>query len=409
MNRTAVPGHSLVLVGGGHAHVEVVRRLGSQPLPKARVTLVSPAPTTPYSGMLPGLVAGHYSVEETRVKLRPLCESAGVEFVQAPIHGLDLPRRQILFRDLPPLPFDTLSLNTGSTPALESIPGANRVGFPIKPVDRFLASWADQSHQIVDRAAAGQPTAVVVVGSGAGGVELLFALRWRLRALAAARPGTFDRISFHLVTSAEVPLADHGRAVQRLVARALEHQGIRIHAAHRVVGASDTSLLCANGRRIPFDALCWALHAAPPPWIDGTGLAVDSMGFIAVSPALQSVSHPDVFAAGDVAAVLEHPRPKSGVFAVRQGPPLAENLRRAALGRAPFPFRPRTRALNLITTGDRHAIASYGPWAMAGRWVWTWKDRIDRRWIRRYQRQPAAGDRSTPAPGSPAPNRGNPG
>jgi selenide,water dikinase len=392
--------HDLVLVGGGHSHVAVLKRFGMHPLPGARLTLVSNTAAAPYSGMLPGLIAGHYAPAEAHVELRPLCRFANAQFIQAPITGIDPNQRRLLFRDRPPIGFDTLSINTGSTPSLHHIPGALDHGLPVKPVDRFLQRWAALRDRLAQAPAPGLPTRVVVVGGGAGSVELIFAIRHRwLVDLAHHAAPAAPRPEFHLVTAARNPLPTHSRAVQRLTERALLRQGIRVHTERRVLEALTDVLLCADGSRIPFDALIWATHASPAPWVATSGLATDPSGFIAVTPTLQSTSHPFIFAAGDIAAVLEHPRPKSGVFAVRQGPPLAENLRRAVCGALPAPFIPQSRALNLLSTGDRHAIASYGSLALAGRWVWTMKDWIDRRWMRAYQELPMS--RASDAAGVP--------
>ncbi len=381
--------HDLVLVGGGHAHVAVLKRFGMHPLPGARITLVSNTSAAPYSGMLPGLIAGHYQSGEAHVELRPLCRFANAQFIQAPITGLDLNHRQLRFRDRPPIGFDTLSINTGSTPSLQSIPGAVDHGLAVKPVDRFLEGWAALRDRLAHRPAPGVRWRVVVVGGGAGSVELIFAIRHRWLADLAHSPGPgAPRPEFHLVTAAKNPLPTHSRAVQRLTERALLRQDIQVHTGRRVMEALPDALVCTDGSRIPFDALVWATHASPAPWVATSGLATDPSGFIAVTTTLQSTSHPFIFAAGDIASVVHHPRPKSGVFAVRQGPPLAENLRRAVCGVSPRPFIPQSRALNLLSTGDRHAIASYGSFALAGRWVWTIKDWIDRRWMRTYQELP---------------------
>lgn len=382
-------GHDLVLVGGGHAHVAVLKRLGMHPLPGARITLVSNTSAAPYSGMLPGLIAGHYQPSEAHVELRPLCRFANAQFIQAPITGLDLDHRKLRFRDRPPIGFDTLSINTGSTPSLHGIPGALDHGLPVKPVDRFLQGWAALRDRLAQLPAPGVRWRVVVVGGGAGSVELIFAIRhrWLVDLANGLGPGA-PRPEFHLVTASKNPLPTHSGAVQRFTERALLRQDIQVHTERRVVEALPDALVCSDGSRIPFDALIWATHASPAPWVATSGLATDAAGFIAVTPTLQSTSHPFLFAAGDIASVVDHPRPKSGVFAVRQGPPLAENLRRLACGASPLPFIPQSRALNLLSTGDRHAIASYGSLALAGRWVWRIKDWIDRRWMRAYQELP---------------------
>ena len=383
--------HDLVLVGGGHAHVAVLKRFGMDPPPGTRITLVSNTSAAPYSGMLPGLIAGHYSPHEAHVELRPLCRFANAQFIQAPITGLDLDHRHLQFRDRPPIGFDTLSINTGSTPSLQQISGALHHGIAIKPVDRFFQGWAALRDRLAQPPAPGVATRVVVVGGGASSVELIFAIRHRWLIDLSHGPGPGATLpEFHLVTAASNPLPTHGRAVQRLTERELLRQAIQVHTERWVVEALPDALVCADGSRIPFDALIWATHASPAPWVATSGLATDAAGFIAVTPTLQSTSHPFIFAAGDIASVVDHARPKSGVFAVRQGPPLAENLRRIASGASPLPFIPQSRSLNLLSTGDRHAIASYGSLALAGRWVWRIKDWIDRRWMRAYQELPGS-------------------
>lgn len=388
MKVAASPQHNLVLLGGGHAHVAVLKRFGMAPMPQVRLTLVSPVSAAPYSGMLPGLVAGHYRPEDAHVELGPLCRFARAEFVRNPAIGLDPARRQVFLRDRPPLAFDTLSINTGSTPALDSIAGARHHGTAAKPVETLLAAWRQLHERRLDPAATARPLKVVVVGGGAGSVELVLAFEYRFR---TDRSNTFPlatAIEFHLVTAADVPIPTHGPAVRRSVARELARRGVHLHPGRRVVEALGDQLVCENGERIPYDALFWATSAQAPAWIAASGLATDTAGFVAVHPTLQSISHPSVFAAGDVASVIGHTRPKSGVFAVRQGPPLAENLRRWIRGDAPYPHFPQVRTLNLLATGDRHAIASYGPWTCSGRWVWRLKDWIDRRWMRAYQQLP---------------------
>ena len=107
-----------------------------------------------------------------------------------------------------------------------------------------------------------------------------------------------------------------------------------------------------------------------------------------VNDYLQSQSHDSVFGAGDVVAMANNPRPKAGVFAVRQGPPLTENLRRYLLKKPLIRYRPQRRFLKLVSTGDRHAVASRGRWSAEGRWVWRWKDWIDSRFMEKYQDLP---------------------
>jgi len=393
MRATDVPVlKDLVLLGGGHSHVTVLRRFGMRPLPGVRLTLISREIHAPYSGMLPGLVAGHYGFDDAHIDLAPLARFARARLVHAEVVGLDLAARRVLCRGRPPLVWDVLSIDTGAAPSVAGVPGAAGVVVPVKPIDRFLARWEEVRARC--RARAGE-THVGVVGAGAGGVELLLAVRHRLRRDLAAAGRRADHLRFHLVSATPEILPELPAAVRARFARILGARGIDVRTGRAVARVAPGRVWLAGGAELALDEILWVTTAGAPSWPREAGLAVDERGFVAVHPTLQSVSHAHVFAAGDVAAVEAHPRPKAGVFAVRQGPPLAANLRRRLRGRTPRPLTPQRRFLTLISTGDRYAVAARGEWSAEGRLVWRWKDWIDRRFIRRYTRLPAM---AAPAP-----------
>jgi selenide,water dikinase len=362
----------LVLAGGGHSHVEVLRRFALHSLPGVELTLISPDRFTPYSGMLPGLVAGHYSAEECHIDLARLAAAVRARFVTERVSAIDLRDRRIRCESGHSLSYDLLSLDIGSTPPLDDIVGAREHGIPVKPVDRFLAGW-----ERIEREARQRPLHVAVVGGGAGGVELTLSMQHGLRRAGAAA-------SFKVVTDGDVILPGHVAGVRRRMLRVLNARGVAVHARSRVVGLEQGTARLQDGTALTADAVVWATGASAPDWPRTSGLATQERGFVLVNENLQSVSHPEVFAAGDAATMVGHPRPKSGVYAVRQGPPLAENLRRALTGEKLEPYFPQPIALALIGTGDKYAIASWGPLAWAGEWVWRWKDRIDRPFMQRY-------------------------
>jgi len=374
----------LVLVGGGHSHVTVLRRFGMHPMPGVRLTLISRESHAPYSGMLPGLIAGHYEFDDAHIDLGPLTRFAGARFVHAEVVGLDLAGKRVLCRDRPPIAYDVLAIDSGAAPTMAEVPGAAEVVVPVKPIDRFLGHW----EALRERTLGGDVSSIGVVGGGAGGVELILAVAHRLRCEMRSKGGAAAKLRFHLVTDADEVLPTHNPKVRRRFARVLRRRKIEVLTACRVTSVAPGRLHCANGRELALDEILWVTSAGAPAWPRAAGLEVDERGFIAVDPNLRSVSHPEVFASGDVAAVLAHPRPKSGVFAVRQGKPLEANLRRALRGHALKPFAPQTRFLSLISTGNRYAVASRGTWAMAGHAVWWWKTWIDRRFMRRYNRLP---------------------
>jgi selenide,water dikinase len=364
----------LLLCGGGHTHVEVLRRFGLRPLAGVEIVLVSPNPRTPYSGMLPGLVAGHYRLDEVQFDLERIARFAGARFLRTLATGFDPGVRIATLADGATLEFDVASLDVGSRPP--TVPGAEAHATGVKPVERFLRVWSEW----LERARAGALRSLVVVGGGAGGVETLLSMQYRLEREA----GRAGAVECHLTTDAADVLADHAPRVQAILRRILADRRVALHLGSGVVRVEPGAALTATGRAVRGDAIVWATGAAPPPWLRDTGLALDAAGFAAVNDRLQSISHAHVFAAGDCATIAGHPRPKSGVYAVREGPPLAANLRAALTGAPLRRYLPQRHVLALVSTGDRYAVASRGGFAAEGAWVWRWKDWIDRRFMRRY-------------------------
>jgi selenide,water dikinase len=364
----------LVLIGGGHAHVEVLRRFGQAAAAEIEIVLISPARCATYSGMLPGLIAGHYARRDTQIDLERLGHAARARVMRDIAVGIDLERRVVLCAEGEEVSFDVASLDIGSISNTEPIRQAERIGLPVKPVERLLAGV----ESLIDEARR-RALDITVVGAGAGGIELAFALDYRLRRDAAEHAARFS-----IATLTPEILPGYAAAVRSRVRSALAQREIVVHVERRVVGVGDRGIALDNGERIAADRVIWVTGPAPVPWLQQSGLATDAAGFVLVNDRLQSISHPEVFAAGDVATMVDHPRPKSGVYAVRQGPPLTSNLRSALLGTPLRSFRPQRRALQLITTGERHAIAAWGELALAGAWVWRWKDWIDRRFVARY-------------------------
>lgn len=377
----------LLLVGGGHSHVEVLRRRALASDTGARVTLVSPSPSTAYSGMLPGLVAGLYDFAQTHIALPPLAAAAGARFVVDRVVGIDLDAKRARLAGGGTLPFDALSLDIGSVPAAP-MPGAAEHAVGVKPVDRFLAAW----DETINAARAGRVGTIAVVGGGAGGIEVLLAMQARL---AAELGATAPRVA--LLTDLSHLLPRHSTAVRRRVQRVLARRGIAVHLDAAAARIERDAVATRDGRRIAADRVFLATSAAAARWLAASGLSCDDAGFVSVDPYLRSASHPFVFAAGDCASQAGESYPKSGLYAVRQGPVLADNLRRHLRGEALSPFRPQRTALALLSTGDRRAIMSWGALAAEGAWVWWWKDAIDRRFMGRYRFPDAADVQGSPA------------
>jgi selenide, water dikinase len=381
----APPELDVVLIGGGHAHVEVLRSLAMNPVEELRLTVVARDTVTPYSGMLPGYLAGIYSHAEAHIDLRPICARSGARLIHANATGLDTEQRKVLFEDRPPLHFDLASLDIGSTPAASGIKGAGEHAIPVKPVDGFLDRW-----RAVEDALQGREEAfhLTVVGGGAGGLEVCLGLRHRL----LTQFGDDLALDVTLISDGATLLPRHGAGVRRRMEKALADAGVSVHKSKRVDAINADQVQCSDGTVVASDDTVLVTGAAPASWLGSTGLALDGDGFVAVDAMLRSTSHPFVWAAGDIAGYTPRPLIKNGVYAVRQGPLLASNLRRLARGEALETFKPQHRTMAMITTGERHAVASWGGISFQGDWVWRWKDRIDRRWMEKYQHLPVMAD-----------------
>lgn len=355
----------LVLLGGGHAHALVLRRLASYVSKHLEVVLVSPAATHTYSGMVPGVIAGHYAPGEAQIDLSRLAHAAAAEFVRNSVIALDAAEKQLLLADGATLSYDVASINVGSLPGFGGVPGAGAHATGVKPFETFFERW-----RALLSSAAGAPR-IALVGGGAAGVEVAMAMRHALRDRGGAVTLYSERNAF-------------AAAVARRVARALGRMGVAVRAGTAVRALEPGPVVVTDAARERYDAVFWTGGASPPPWIAGSGLATDAAGYALVDPSLRSVSHPDVFAAGDAAVLQDRPLPRAGVYAVRQAAVLAENLKRVVRGAPMVDYEPQPDFLALLACGERYAIASRGAWSAEGRWAWWWKDWIDRRWIAKF-------------------------
>jgi selenide,water dikinase len=370
----------LVLIGGGHAHVHVLKRFGKAPVDGARVTLIGREVRTPYSGMIPGFIAGRYDFDDCHIDLGRLCAASSIRLVHAEAVGIDRAARQVLLKDQPAVAYDLLSIDIGSAPNVGPIPGAEQWAIPVKPIAELGRRWLKFTERMASWLG---PLRIVVIGGGAGGIELSLAIDHRLRGIAKGA-----ELQLTLATKDEI-LTGQAAAAQRRLRAILRRRGIRLLEHMPVRRLERGSVELADGRWQEADAVFVVTEASAAAWFAGTGLPLDEKGFLAVDATLRSTGDERIFAVGDCATVLKHRRPKAGVFAVRQGPPLAENLRRALSGEPPQPFVPQRHYLSIIGTGDGSAVATRGGWPIAwaidGRWVWWWKDHIDRRWMRMYR------------------------
>jgi len=374
----------LLLLGAGHAHVQVLARLAQNRPADLDVTVLTPYPFQTYSAMVPGLVAGRYSNQQCQIPLEPLIKAAGARWVQGRCTGLNAATQTVEVaaaggnQSAPAqLPYHRLSIDTGAimdrTKLEAQMPGAAARALIVRPIEAFAALWP----QVLELAEQ-KPVSLAVIGAGASGLELIFAAEQRLR--GASKAGA----SFTLITGGGEPAANYPEGVRQRVLRQLKRRGITV-LREACIGVDKGVVRLGSGASLACDAPILAIGTHAPVWLQGSGLALSDSGHLLVNALQQSTSHPHVFAAGDVATRADTPHPKSGVYAVRAGPALTHNLMAAHHGQPLKAWRPPQRTLNLISCGADHAIASWGSLHAEGAWVWRWKDRIDRAFMARYQ------------------------
>jgi len=372
-----IPSHpiqnDIVLLGAGHAHVEVLRGFAMRPEPGVRLTLIGREPETPYSGMLPGVIRGDYTQDEARIDLGPLAVASGARLILATATAINLQTQEVVVEGRPAIPFDVLSVNVGGLPAM---PPSGGIG--VKPIGQFLARLHDLDATLRPGARLG------IIGGGPAGVELALAARFGSR--------------FHvtLVSGSAEPLPQAPAGIRRRARAALVDAGVALVSGVTAGAITQGRLPLSDGSSLEIEEALWATGVVGPAMLAESGLACDQAGCILVDETLASISHPRVFAAGDCASFMNGPRPKAGVWAVRAGAPLAENLRRRAAGKPLRPWKPQSDALVILGLGHGRALAWRNGIGVVGSLVSRWKDRIDRRWMAMYQ-----GMRMTPDPADP--------
>ncbi len=390
----------LVLIGGGHSHAIVLRMFGMKPLPGVRLTLITAASQTAYSGMLPGHIAGFYTHDECHIDLRTLANFAQAQLYIDRVVALDLENNKVLCANGLAVDFDLLSIDIGSTPATLSVSGAAEYAIAVKPVSQLLKHW-DQLIEAVGK----NPQKLIriaIAGGGAGGVELALSMQSHLHRILRQTQQPIQNLEIHLFQRGQELMPNYHQSVRHQLQQILTERGIKLHLGETVCNIAPTKhhetkeifeIKCESGLTVECNKIFWVTQASAPEWLKIAGLGTDEQGFILVKDTLQSQTHPQIFAAGDIATMVNHPRPKAGVFAVRQGKPLFDNLQRILLGKSLKLYKPQKQYLSLIGTGDERAISTMGyAYATRGAFtlpphklLWRYKDWIDRSFMERFR------------------------
>ena len=376
----------LVLVGGGHTHSLLLLLWAMNPIAGVRVTLVNPYSAVLYTGMLPGYVAGHYKRLELDIDLIRLANHAGARMVLAEVEGLDHEFQTIHCANRADINYDVLSLNVGINASMPQIPGFNTYGHPAKPLDDFIDYWDKYVQEIRSKGKA----SIVVIGGGVAGIELTLAMAYRLQTEVV------DTVSINIIESNYRVLESLNEFTRRQLLTRLTNVGVLIRCNVTVQLVSEYGVQLNNGEFISSNFIVGAAGAVPHPWLISSELVTEN-GFVVVDKFLRARSDSSVFAVGDCASMSHAPRPKAGVFAVRQAPVLFHNLRVALAGGNLRAYNPQRRFLKLITTGPKHAVASKFGFTFSGYSIWWLKDRIDRKFMNKFTKLPTMAVPSVPA------------
>ncbi len=375
----------IVLLGAGHANVQVLKSFGDKPAPGIRLTLITPDTHTPYSGMLPGLIAGLYSFDDAHIDVRPLCAFANAQLHLGCATGIDQAAKAVICDNHVPIPYDILSIDTGATPNTGTVPGAAEYAIAVKPISRFLDRFEALRSRVME---AKDERRIAVVGGGAGGVELMLALERRLRGELSEAGRDRAQLGLTLVTASERILREFPMSFSERFKKILAKRRIGLMTGIPASRVERGHVQLSGVGRVLADEILWVTEAGAPGWLQSAGLPLSEKGFLQVDSHLRAKGMETIFGAGDVIAFGPRDLPKSGVYAVRAGPVLAENIRRLIAGEDLTTFEPQREALYLISTGDRFAIGTRNDFVFSGHWVWRWKDWIDRRFMARFKDLP---------------------
>lgn len=386
----------VVLIGGGHTHVQVLTAFATNPQPGVRLTLIAKELNAPYSGMLPGLISGHYTFDACHIDLVRLAKCAGAHVIHGEADGIDRAAKHISLRDQSPIPYDIASFDVGITPDLSAIVGADTHAIAVKPISTFWPKWQATLNTL--RKTDG-PQQLTIVGGGAAGFELSLAINTKLASVRRVRGANASTHHITLIAGDRL-LPSHPARARALARSELQRRGIQLIEDDRATAVHTDSVTLQSGRSLPTQVCLITTGAAPPDWFTETDLPLTPDGYLHTRATLQLDDDDTVFAVGDCATVTAHPRAKSGVFAVRQGPPLIENLRRVICGQKARPFKPQRYFLTILSVSNGEAIAARGRLAAQGRWAWLLKDIIDRAFMRRFPNARLAAQSEGGQPGS---------
>ncbi len=376
--------YHIVLIGGGHSNAQLLKFYAMKPCHDLQITLISDQLYAPYSGMLPGYLGGWYSHDDIHFDLYKLSKRAGVRFIHTRVTGIDAKEKVVNLKDRPDLKYDVCSINIGSTPTLPENYTSSPSVIPLKPIPQLLQNWTTFINTITNNP---KPYKIIIVGGGASGIEVCLGLAKRFKKL---------NLKLTIIDSHKKLLSTHNSRVRRSALKELQAFNVNIFTNESMKDIKGKKIILNSDKELDFDFCFLASRAKSQNWFKESGLPTDENGFLQVDKNLSVANSDGLFGAGDCIAFSNYNLPKAGIFAVRQGKPLFENINNYLLGKKLTPYKPQKRFLSLLTTGERKSIASYGPFSWSGSLVWDWKNSIDITFMDKFARWKTGSPTGTP-------------
>ena len=360
----------LVLIGGGHSHAIALKEWGKKKITGVKVTLISNVKQTPYSGMLPGLIAGYYDYDTTHINLEKLAQFAQVQLIIDQVIDIQPEQKKVICQSGRIIDFDVLSIDIGSTPTKTTIKGADLYTIPAKPVAYLLQRWQEIVEYCENKPYF--PITLGIIGGGAGGVELALNMHHRLTDIL--HPET---LSINLIHRGERILSNQNQWVSNQLTQILNQRKINLYLRTEIEEVTAREMITKSGKKISSDYTFLVTNAQAPSWLQNNQIITDKSGFILVKDTLQTINYNNIFATGDIATMINYPRPKAGVFAVKQGKPLLKNIIKYLSNKPLKLYRPQRKYLNIIGTGEQKALAMWGGIGCKSSFLWQLKEWLD--------------------------------
>ncbi|MBL1210031.1 FAD-dependent oxidoreductase [Geminocystis sp. GBBB08] len=368
---------NLVFIGGGHSHAIALYLWGKKPISGVNVTLISDVKNTPYSGMLPGYLGGYYTYEQTHINLEKLAKFAKIKLIIDSVIDIDIKHKKVIGRWGNQVDFDLLSIDIGSTPKNREIQGANLYTIPAKPVHFLIEKW----QEIIKKTQLNPSKKLTlnIIGGGAGGVELAINIYQKLNNIL-----TPNKLKINLIHKREQILSNQNQWASYKLTEILKSKKINLYLNTVVKIVNEDSLITESGLKITGDYHFLVTQASTPLWLKNSSIATDQEGFILIKDTLQTLNYDFIFATGDIATMINYSRPKAGVFAVKQGKPLFENISNFLKNKPLKFYHPQKHYLNIIGIGNQSAVAIWGNIAWESPILWHFKQYLDQTFIKYF-------------------------